>query len=142
MATSLAFFFTGNRGRQFTKNGEPLRGALRELVRVQQRRTERVHQHRLLHEHQRWRLQRAAASRGLPADLLLRGAALYDPVHLRQETETRRVVAAKGGKAARQQLPRQVLQATRERRLLAEGQAGRILAESEPGALRGESGSR
>lgn len=110
---------------------------------MQQRRTERVHQHRLLHERQqRWRLQRAAASRGLSADLLLRGAALHDPVHLRQETETRRVVAAKGGKAARQQLPRQVLQATRERRLLAEGQAGRVLAEFEPGALRGGSGSR
>lgn len=111
---------------------------------MQQRRTERVHQHRLLHEHQRWRLQRATAAvtRGLSADLLLCGAALHDPVHLRQTAETRRVVAAKGGETARQQLPRQVLQATRERRrLLAEGQAGRILAEPEPGALRGESGS-
>lgn len=111
---------------------------------MQQRRTERVHQQRLLHQHQRWRLQRAtaAASRGLSADLFLRGAALYDPVHLRQKTETRRVVVAKGGKAARQQLPRQVLQAARKRRLLAEGQARRVLAESEPGSLRGESGSR
>lgn len=111
---------------------------------MQQRRTERVHQHRLLHEPQRWRLQRAtaAASRGLSANLLLRGTALHDPVYLRQETETWRVVAPKGGKAARQ-LPRQVLQATsRKRRLLAEGQARRVLAESEPGALRGESGSR
>lgn len=99
---------------------------------MQQRRTERVHQHRLLHKHQRWRLQCAAAAapRGLSADLLLRGAALHDPVHLRQETETRCVVIAKGGEAARQQLPCQVLQETRERRLLAEGQAGRVLAKS------------
>jgi len=94
----------------------------------------------LLHKR---RLQRAAtaAPRGLSADLLLRRAALHDSVYFRQKTEACHVVvAAKGGQA--KQLPRQVLQATQQRRLLAEGQARRVLAESEPGALRGESGSR
>lgn len=109
---------------------------------MQQRRAEFVHQHRLLRQRQRVQRTAAAAPRGLPADLLLRGAALHDPVHLRQETEARRVVAPKGSQAARQQLPRQVLQAAQQRRLLAEGQAGRVLPQPESGALRGESRSR
>lgn len=111
---------------------------------MQQRRAERVHQHRVLRE--RWRRRRlqqraaAASSRGLSADLLLRGAALHDPVHLCQKVEARRVVAVKSGQAAtRQQLPSQVPQATQQRRLFAEGQTRRVLAQPQPGALRGRS---
>lgn len=83
---------------------------------MQQRRTECVHHQRLRFRQRTAAAAAAAAPRGLSADLLLRGAAIHDPVYICEAAEARRIVAAKDrGQARAQQLPRQILQGAQQR---------------------------